>query len=1046
MIRSQTGIAETPTHLTAAALQTALRNVDPAALLVAPRILRRVIKEDRQLTGLGIKVPHRKTYTIGRQRLLEFVDVSELGLAANHELPETVLLIARPDAERLAAMSAQAALVKYWRLLFHARVHVAMDQHIAEGGLTLPELRDRIHRLGEAEFEEVRTVLRQEAFLFPPRNDRPGHADRSVYVEFAAVYLELRFFTPSLMPRYFPALADLRRVDELLAEDVDGRRLWEETRLAGASDPIDPHAVVEGEEPSDQPSPRAELLLTPLRPISEDRCRKLLRRADKVAAVGNVVRAALFRARAAAVESPELRAHARQGAQDDLDRLVQRLQAALEMRDRDLERWRDVLMDLVDRALRGIWTSELRLLFDLQKVCVDHEREIYTVDLVEWMLSMGERPIKRPLPSQRDVLMTKHLRSAAGRLAAVRISEAHRQRLTALLQSAAARAEEQLRNRYRPQMSAALDEVGLRPQNVPERVASKKLIEELLDRVVDRGFFSMGDLRDALSRNNLKLPDFGGRGEFLHGDPLLRADRRLATVLDGVYGGGEIYLRWMQQLSSLAFGTPLGRFLTRYVALPFGGAYLILEGLQHSLMVFVRWLLGTYVPIVGARLNVDGGYLLVERSAEVTLRTPLGWFVVGWFLFAVMHIPAFRAGVNRVLRETYRLVRTACYDWPLWFARLPWVRRLFQSWPFEFAFRFILKPLVFTAVVGLAFPLRQISATTLSGSAVAMFLGMNLMLNSPLGRQVQEVAADWIVQGWHKFGIRILTGLFHLVMDVFRSFLETIERLLYSVDEWLRFKSGETNLSLAVKGVLSVVWFFATYVIRFCVNLLIEPQINPIKHFPVVTVSHKLLFPFIPVLAHVFSITMDEGQALAVAGAIIWCIPGVFGFLAWELKENWRLYAANRPRNLQPVPVGLHGETLIRLLRPGFHSGTLPKVYARLRRAERKARERGSWRGVRKYLRSLHHVEIAIRRYIEREFIALIAESQAWRDAPLLCREIQVSSNRALAEICRPLDAQAGLWLAFEADGGWIVAGIARTNWLAELSSAQCQVLNSSLL
>ena len=46
-------------------------------------------------------------------------------------------------------------------------------------------------------------------------------------------------------------------------------------------------------------------------------------------------------------------------------------------------------------------------------------------------------------------------------------------------------------------------------------------------------------------------------------------------------------------------------------------------------------------------------------------------------------------------------------------------------------------------------------------------------------------------------------------------------------------------------------------------------------------------------------------------------IPGIFGFLAWELKENWRLYAANRPPRLKPVVLGHHGETMRGLLRPG---------------------------------------------------------------------------------------------------------------------------------
>ena len=70
-------------------------------------------------------------------------------------------------------------------------------------------------------------------------------------------------------------------------------------------------------------------------------------------------------------------------------------------------------------------------------------------------------------------------------------------------------------------------------------------------------------------------------------------------------------------------------------------------------------------------------------------------------------------------------------------------------------------------------------------------------------------------------------------------------------------------------------------------------------------------------------------------------IPGIFGFLAWELKENWRLYAANRPPQLKPVRVGAHGETMMRLLRPGIHSGTIPKTYAKLRRALRRFNANG---------------------------------------------------------------------------------------------------------
>ena len=48
------------------------------------------------------------------------------------------------------------------------------------------------------------------------------------------------------------------------------------------------------------------------------------------------------------------------------------------------------------------------------------------------------------------------------------------------------------------QLQDALDEVGLCPVNLPERVARHKLIEELLDRIVERGFLTLGDLRDMM--------------------------------------------------------------------------------------------------------------------------------------------------------------------------------------------------------------------------------------------------------------------------------------------------------------------------------------------------------------------------------------------------------------------------------------------------------------------------------------------------------------------------------------------------------------------
>ena len=85
-------------------------------------------------------------------------------------------------------------------------------------------------------------------------------------------------------------------------------------------------------------------------------------------------------------------------------------------------------------------------------------------------------------------------------------------------------------------------------------------------------------------------------------------------------------------------------------------------------------------------------------------------------------------------------------------------------------------------------------------------------------------------------------------MGFFKWVLEAVDSCIYTVDEWLRFRTGDSRLSLIVKPVLGLIWFAVTYVFRLVITLFIEPTLNPIKHFPVVTVAAKLLLPLIPVL------------------------------------------------------------------------------------------------------------------------------------------------------------------------------------------------------
>jgi hypothetical protein len=1000
-------------RIRAAELEQAVRGRDPAVRLVLPRILRRVIRAHCHLRAWGLSTAQRKSYVIRREPLLELANAAELGVDSGDELSDVVILLERPSPEDLVATPAQQVLVRCWRLLFHARVHLALEREIARGRLTAAEIGQRIRQIGVVEFEEIRTVLAQEDMLLPPGDDA------TAYVEFAAVFLELRCFAEGLLRSYFPASEDHAAVAAVLARDVDAAAILEATRPPGAPDPQDcvdfappelPGAAGDVDDEADDVAPLP----------SEAPYRKLMARAEKAAAAGNIVRAAMLKARAERWAPRKLAARVRAAIRDDVNRLVRRLRAALEIRDGDAETWEEPLAALVEQTRRGIWTVEARLLYDLQKVCIDVEREIYTVDVIRWAISLGKWPAKRLLPSQRDVLMSKHLQTAARRLTAVRLSSAHRRQLSQLIGAARVRAEERIRERFRPLIGDTLDEVGLRPRNIPERVARKKLVEELLDLVSERGFITIGLLRDALSRNNLKLPDYSGPGDFLRGDQLLQADRRLALVLDGVYQRGEAYLRGMQHLSSLAFGTRTGRFLTRYVAVPFGAAFLVLTFAEHE--------------------------LATATGVDLPIKTPVNILMLGVFLLGLIHLVAFRKAVWHSLTIAYRGLRLLLVEVPCRIFRLPIVARVLQSRFFRLAVRWIVKPAAVTALLWAVIPLYEVSWRISEEGAGLMFLVVNVLLNSPFGRNLEEVLSDWLVQGWQRFGIRFISGLFWLVIDLFKAGLEYTERLLYTVDEWLQFHSGESRFLLLAKGALGVVWFFLAYAIRFCINVLIEPQLNPIKHFPVVSVSHKLLALYIPTLGSVLALTMKPGLAYAIAPLIIASIPGVFGFLVWELKENWRLYAANRGDRLRGVAIGDHGETMTRLLKPGFHSGTLPKRFAKLRRAERIARRKGVSTAVGKHLHALQHVEVSIRRYVEREFVALLEESRLWPAALRGVDEIRLATNRVRIAIHAPDQGGDRLWLTFEMKSGWLLADIPDPAWTLRLTLGQRQVLQTALL
>jgi hypothetical protein len=135
-----------------------------------------------------------------------------------------------------------------------------------------------------------------------------------------------------------------------------------------------------------------------------------------------------------------------------------------------------------------------------------------------------------------------------------------------------------------------------------------------------------------------------------------------------------------------------------------------------------------------------------------------------------------------------------------------------------------------------------------------------------------------------------------------------------------------------------------------------------------------------------------------------------------------------------------------RLLKPGFHSGTVPKLFARLRRAERKARLSGDWKATRKHRLALHHVKLAIRRFVQRELVELVEQSRAWQGPRVSLGHIEIASNRVLIELHCPELREESLLLSLEQRSGWLVADIVRPGWFDRLLPQQRRVLNSALL
>lgn len=641
---------------------------------------------------------------------------------------------------------------------------------------------------------------------------------------------------------------------------------------------------------------------------------------------------------------------------------------------------------------RSVAASVLR---HLERALLSGEATYYRIELRAWLATGRARQI---LPFQGILKELRALDSARRRLEELSWPVAELDRLARPIAAATERLGKRLARQIAPRVLSALSQAGFAAAAPAQRIARRRLTDSLIQIVLTRWQLRFADVRDLLARDALRLPD-ASLDDLLRGDLLGRFDRAAALALPGVYQRGEPYVKGLQRLGAPFFGTGPGRLVLRLVLGPWLAAYagLVSAGLLWGLVApapHPHWTDPTLVLPLAAALSLTAGTRPGRRFAIGLWRgTRQTWdFLLG-------------QGLTRVLRRWRYRVR---YWGPTaWVLERPLVRGLIDR---------LLAPLTVGLIPLLPalIPLWMLTPDELEGAlwievpAVAFALGI-LLRDTPGGRRW----LDDLIAGWQRVWTRLrhegLADLAAAVMGFFTAQTRRLAEGLYRVRGLLDRRLGEPWSVALLKSLAAPVWGAVEALIQFYAVVLIEPQTNPIKHFPVVTVGHKLMLPFLPAITlgmnAVLSPFLPAAIAIPLVALNVFLIPGLFGFLFWELKENWKLYAANRRVAVPPARIGAHGDTVRALLRRGFHGGTLPKAFDRLRLVlERQVRDgHPDPRGLRRATRELANLGSALQRFAEQDLALPLKEGCEGERSGL--REIRIAPPR-LATQAVELDAR----------------------------------------
>ena len=999
----------------------------PGGVLAPMRIMERM--ETGGVAWLGNRRLAARGYlVVSRQDLWRKVEPEELAVSPTRLLPDTVLLLLKPgedetkllespglvrqaqtpgviteEQERLEKKRAET-LGKLTRRLVMARV----EQVLVEGRWDSEAAGEFAETIPSCEMDEIRQVLARDGRC------RPDAPAERVLLEFLPWFGMLSSLEPERMGACFPGLAP--QTAKSLGEKLESKtRLGLIVRESLDLDyPFHPGGAAADEE-------------------ADPYLEKHRRLAEEAESQGQWVTAALEQVRESRLCVGKRSENALARARANLRLLVESVAPPLGLDNEEAESFLTALDPVLDKAEQGESGEESAFLRNLQSMSDGLANKAYALDVVEYAISLGVRPWKRQLHYLGLVQVSGRLKTLLGLLPVMRVSDNSRVILQRLLGKSSLHAENQVRRLFHPLIDSALDDVGLQPDNPLERVARRKIIQELIDRILEQGHITFYDLRDALSRNHLKMQDIRDPAEWLQGDPLLRLDRRLAAPLDGIYRPCPVYSRILERITSLGFGTGLGRWLVSKVIIPYGLAALLV------VMVHALWehfggggkqavtATGDAAQAVAEAVQENQTQGLQETATKVALSvhskpppsvlTPANLVALGLlgtvFLLFTNH-PALRWLVWRVLNALGDAIHWLVHDLPEILPSHP----LFLygvRWPLSVLWHAVIKPL------GMVLILLKVFGVEVDWTSPILFGGWLLATVALLSRQAR-MTEEWFVGVLREILMALRSGVLGRALGVlnelFRAVTRWFDLQMANVENILRVRQRDNAGQLGGRALLSLLWFPLGWLGRFTFVVLIEPMLHPLK-LPISFLAAKVIYPFLypfttDVAIPALTPMMGALTAGLVMGVIVFLLPNAFGFFFWEFRENRGLYEANRPERPAPDGAGPHGETMAVLLEPGLHGGVLPALFTKLRNASLPASEGGTRAAQRACERKLDLLREALGRFFRRNFLDVLGVTPAWGQT--LCPEHESPKSMLLPLALDPSAAPAPRqwWRPFE--------------------------------